>query len=190
MLDESNPGEGDILSGNPAEFDRLTIEVSELKERSDRLLSNWQRAQSDLQNFRRQTLQAQEETVLKANIAVLMSLLPVLDDLERATQSIPAELHSYSWMDGIWIIHKRLLAVMTAFGLEPIESEGEDFNPNLHQSVAESLGEDGKVIVEIQKGYTLQKRLLRPALVTVGKEIPKDLSKADASVTEPGSSSP
>lgn len=189
MVDENEQTEIDNNSQNITEIDRLTIELSELKERSDRLLSNWQRAQADLQNFRRQTVQDQEEAILKANATILTNLLPVLDDLERAIQSVPLELHSYSWMDGIWLIHKRLLAIMTAFGVEQVESEGGDFNPNLHQSVAESPGENGKVISEIQKGYTFQNRLLRPALVSVGKEPLEDHSKEGDAVIDPQDSS-
>ena len=166
MVDESERTEIDNNSHNITEIDKLTVELSELKDQSDRLLSNWQRAQADLQNFRRQTVHDQEEGILKANATILSNLLPILDDLERAIQSIPFELHSYSWMDGIWLIHKRLLAIMTAFGVELVQSEGRDFNPKLHQSVAESPGENGKVISEIQKGYTFQNRLIRPALVT------------------------
>ena len=189
MVDESEQTEIDNDSQNVTEIDKLTIELSELKERSDRLLNNWQRAQADLQNFRRQTVQDQEEAILKANAAILTNLLPVLDDLERAIQSVPLELHSYSWMDGIWLIHKRLLAIMTAFGVEQVQSEGDDFNPNLHQSVAESPGENGKVISEIQKGYTFHNRLLRPALVSVGKEPLEDHSKEGDAVVEPQDSS-
>ena len=189
MVDESEQTKIDNDSQHITEIDRLTIELSELKERSDRLLSNWQRAQADLQNFRRQTVQDQEEAILKANATILTNLLPVLDDLERAIQSVPLELHSYSWMDGIWLIHKRLLAIMTAFGVEQVESEGSDFNPNLHQSVAESPGENGKVISEIQKGYTFHNRLLRPALVSVGKEPLEDHSKEGDAVIDPQDSS-
>ena len=189
MVDKSEQTEIDNNSQNITEIDKLTIELSELKERSDRLLSNWQRAQADLQNFRRQTVQDQEEAILKANATILTNLLPILDDLERAIQSVPLELHSYSWMDGIWLIHKRLLAIMTAFGVEQVQSEGDDFNPNLHQSVAESPGENGKVISEIQKGYTFQNRLLRPALVSVGKEPLEDHSKEGDAVIDPQDSS-
>ena len=174
MVDESKRPEIDNNRENTTGIDSLKIELSELKERSDRFLSNWQRAQADLQNFRRQTVQDQEEGILKSNATILTNILPILDDLERAIQSIPSELHSYSWMDGIWLIHKRLLAIMTAFGVGLVQAEGEYFNPNLHQSVAESPGENGKVISEIQKGYTFQNRLLRPALVTVGKEPVED----------------
>ena len=189
MVDKNEQTEIDNNSQNITEIDKLTIELSELKERSDRLLSNWQRAQADLQNFRRQTVQDQEEAILKTNATILTNLLPILDDLERAIQSVPLELHSYSWMDGIWLIHKRLLAIMTAFGVEQVQSEGGDFNPNLHQSVAESPGENGKVISEIQKGYTFQNRLLRPALVSVGKEPLEDHSKEDDAVIDPQDSS-
>ena len=189
MVDESERTEIDNNSHNITEIDKLTVELSELKDQGDRLLSNWQRAQADLQNFRRQTVHDQEEGILKANATILSNLLPILDDLERAIQSIPFELHSYSWMDGIWLIHKRLLAIMTAFGVELVQSEGRDFNPKLHQSVAESPGQNGKVISEIQKGYTFQNRLLRPALVTVGKEPLEDHSKEGDGVIDPQDSS-
>lgn len=168
MVDEERITEEGTSSMGFSEADGLREELVELRERSDRLLTNWQRSQADLSNFRRQVAQEQEERSATAIATVLTNLLPVLDDLDRAIVTIAPELLSYSWMDGIWLIHKRLLVVMTAFGLEEIDSEGKEFNPNLHQSVAETGGEQGKVVSVLQKGYTFQKRLLRPSLVTVG----------------------
>jgi molecular chaperone GrpE len=96
-------------------------------------------------------------------------LLPVLDDLERALANVPGELTESPWVDGIKHIYRKLQAFLQAQGVSAIEAEGKDFDPNFHEAVMAVEGEEGKVIEEIQKGYKLRDRVIRPTRVAVGK---------------------
>ena len=102
-------------------------------------------------------------------MVLILNLLPVLDDLERAFNSLPAKLSELTWIDGIRLIFRKLQATLEAQGLSGIRSVGEEFNPAVHEAVTLGEGEEGKVIEELQKGYKLHDRVIRPALVMVGK---------------------
>ncbi len=93
----------------------------------------------------------------------------MLDDLELALSNVSTKLAGFTWVDGIVLIHRKLQAILESQGLERLETEGKDFDPNFHQSMTYADGEEGKIIEELQKGYMLHGRLLRPALVKVGK---------------------
>lgn len=99
---------------------------------------------------------------------LVLSLLPVLDDLERAMGNVPRELAGLTWIDGVQLIYRKLLATLEAQGVAPIEAVGQPFDPNLHEAVMRAPGDEGLVLSELQRGYTLQGRVIRPALVTVG----------------------
>ena len=100
----------------------------------------------------------------------MFSLLPVLDDLERALTSIPDHLAKLSWVDGIRLIERKLRATLESQGLSQIKALGEPFDPNLHEAVMHSKGKEGMVIEELQKGYQLHDRVIRPVMVVVGNE--------------------
>ncbi len=100
---------------------------------------------------------------------LLMSLLPILDDFERALDNVSIKLAGLTWVDGIRLIHRKLQAVLESHGISQIEALGNDFDPALHEAVLEEEGEEGKVIEELQRGYKLHERVLRPAMVKVGK---------------------
>ncbi len=162
---------GDSSTADAAEVDaaELSARVQELEERSQRYLANWQRAQADLQNFRRQVERDQEEMAQWASAALMQQTLSVLDDLERAFSTVPANLISLTWIEGVWLVYKKLEAMLVARGLEALEVEaGQTFDPNLHQAITEVDGVAGAVVEVVQRGYTVGGRLLRPALVTVG----------------------
>ena len=139
------------------------------KEKSEKYLANWQRAQADFVNFKRRSEQERADVVNYANSTLILNLLPVLDDLERALANVPAELAESPWVDGIRHICRKLQAVLQAQGVSVIEAEGKDFDPNFHEAVMAVEGEEGKVIEEIQKGYKLRNRVIRPTRVAVGK---------------------
>ena len=162
---------GDSSRADAAEGDaaELSARVQELEERAQRYLANWQRAQADLQNFRRQVERDQEEMAQWASAALMQQTLSVLDDLERAFSTVPANLISLTWIEGVWLVYKKLEAMLVARGLEALEVQaGQTFDPNLHQAITEVDGAAGAVVEVVQRGYTVGGRLLRPALVTVG----------------------
>jgi len=152
--------------------------LAEEKEMAARYLANWQRAQADYINYKRYTEQDKAETTKLANAILILNLLPILDDLERALNSVPAKIAEQTWLDGIRFIQRKFRAVLEAQGLSAIEAVGKAFDPHLHEAALYVEGEKGKVIQEIQKGYKLHDRVLRPALVMVGGQNPKPAGEA------------
>ena len=152
-----------------ANAEDLAARVQELEERAQRYLANWQRAQADLQNFRKQVERDQEELVQFASASLMQQTLSVLDDFERAFSTVPANLLPLTWIEGVWLVYKKLETLLIARGLEAVEaSPGQQFDPTLHQAISEVDGEADKIVDAVQRGYTAGGRLLRPALVTVG----------------------
>ena len=154
----------------PEEIESVKKALAE--EKSEKYLANWQRAQADLINYKRRSEQERAEVVNYANSTLILNMLPVLDDLERALGNVPDELAESPWIDGIRHIYRKLQAVLDAQGVSVIEAEGKDFDPNFHEAVMSVEGEEGKVIEETQKGYKLRNRVIRPTKVKVGEGAP------------------
>jgi molecular chaperone GrpE len=161
-------------------IDTLKSNLAEEKDKSDKYLANWQRAEADFSNYKKRAEQEKNDTANFANWALILNILPVLDDLERAVASLPQKLANLTWVDGILLIHRKLRAVLESQGLTEIEAIEKTFDPSLHEAVAHMEGKEGMVINEVQKGYKLKNKLLRPALVVVGKgKIEKAEQKAE-----------
>jgi molecular chaperone GrpE len=143
--------------------------LEEEKVKTGDYLANWQRSQADFINYKRRTEQEREEVVKFANATLMLSLLPVLDDLERALENVSDKLAGMTWVEGVELIYRKLRAILEASGLSEIKAVGETFDPNLHEAVMEVEGDEGKVVEELQKGYKLHDRVLRPTMVKVGR---------------------
>ncbi len=148
------------LEALAAERDRALAEKEETR---DRLL----RKQAEFDNYRKRMAREKDEIIQFAAMEIARSLLPVLDDFERAWKT-PAEGEEYR--KGIEMIYKRLYDSLVQAGLSPIDSVGKKFDPHLHQAVDTVKGdyEDHTVVEEFQRGYEFKGRLLRPAMVKVG----------------------
>ena len=151
------------------DIESLRKALEEEKARAEKYLANWQRAEADFINYKKRGEQEREEAVKLANAVLNLNLLPVLDDFERAFDSLPARLAELTWADGIKLIYRKLRATLEAQGLSEIKAVGEAFDPAVHEAVTQAEGEEGKVIEEVQRGYRLGDRVIRPALVVVGK---------------------
>jgi len=151
------------------DIEALKQALTEEKERSEKYLANWQRAQADLTNYKKRAEQEKIETVEFANSTLILNLLTIVDDLERAFDSLPSELEKFTWVEGIKFIYNKFKALLEAEGLTEIKSKGELFDPHMHEAIMHQEGEDGAVIEEIRKGYKLKGRVLRPSMVVVGK---------------------
>ncbi len=143
--------------------------LAEEKEKAGKYLANWQRSQADFSNYKKRIEQEKGEMVEFANSILILSLLPIVDDLERAFASLPQQLAKFSWIDGIRLSYNKLKATMEGQGLSEIKAKGDLFDPHLHEAVMSQEGEEGIVIEEIQKGYKLKDKVIRPSMVTVGK---------------------
>jgi molecular chaperone GrpE len=140
--------------------------------KADDYFAKWQRAAADLANMRRRHEQERQEYMKQANAMLIAELLPVLDSFDRALASMPPDLRELTWIDGIVLVERQLRLVLERAGLMPIEAEGKPFNPTEHEALLheESDKPEDTVIGELQKGYKLHDRVLRPALVKVAKK--------------------
>ena len=145
-----------------AEPETLEAQLDKARAEAQRYLANWQRSEADFSNYKRRVEQERGEAHRMANAALIINILPVLDDLERA-------LASLTWFDGIRLIYRKLLLVLENAGVRQIEAEGRTFDPRFHEAVMHGPGPEGKVVAEVQRGYKLHDRVLRPAMVVVGK---------------------
>ena len=154
--------------GCQEDTDSLKQALAAEREKAEEYLANWQRTQADFINYKRRNEQEGEESRKFVNSVLILSMLPVLDDFERALDSIDNNANQSEWIDGIRLIERKLRASLEAQGLTPIEAKGEAFDPHLHEAIRQSDGQDGIVLEEVQKGYRLYDRILRPAMVVVG----------------------
>lgn len=155
--------------------DSLKQALAEEKKKSEEYLANWQRAQADFINFKRRTEQERQDFNRFANANLILGLLPVLDDLERALSSMPpAKAAKHSWAEGIRLVERKFKTILEAQGLTPIKALGEPFDPNFHEAVRQDKGKEGIVVEELQKGYMMHDRLLRPSKVVVGNGLKED----------------
>jgi molecular chaperone GrpE len=172
-MTHQDPEEGLTREVEPevAEIDdveALKQALAEAKEKAEANLAGWQRAQADLINYKRRSKQEMEEVSQFANTTLMLSLLPILDDLERAFAAIPPRLAKAGWVDGIRLIERKLRASLEAQGLSQIKALGEPFDPYRHEAVRQDKGKEGVVVEELQKGYKFRNRVIRPAKVVVG----------------------
>jgi molecular chaperone GrpE len=152
----------------------LADQLAEERDKAQAYLASWQRAAADYQNYKRRVEQEREEMGRFSNAALIINLLPLLDDLERALQNVDARLAGLTWLDGVRLIHRKFQAVLEANGVSEIPTDGETFDPRVHEAIMFGEGEEGKVISVAQKGYKLGDRVLRPALVVVGQGAKKE----------------
>ena len=151
-------------------LEALKEQLAREKERAEANLASWQRSAADFQNYKRRVEQEREEIARLSNAALIINLLPLMDDLERALDSVDSRLAGMTWLDGLRLIHRKFQALLDMNGVTEIEADGQDFDPNIHEAVTFGEGEENKVIAVVQKGYRLGGRVLRPAMVVVGKK--------------------
>ncbi len=172
---ELPPADGDDNSSAPAsgaqaaEASGPGAELQKLKAERDSLLDRLARAQAEFENARRRASKEQQEFRDYAAADAIKPLLPVLDSFERALQvkSEPADFRS-----GVELIHKQLQDALAKIGVKAIPAKGEQFDPHVHEAiemVETSEAADHEVIEELQRGYKIKDRLLRPAMVKVAK---------------------
>jgi len=139
------------------------------EEKAEKYLANWQRSQADLENYIKRAEQEKLEIVEFANRMLILDLLPILDDFERALASVPVELDEQNWTKGIKLVYNNLKAVLETQGLAEIKAKGEYFDPYFHEAAGRVGGEEGIIIEEIRKGYMFKGKLLRPSMVMIGQ---------------------
>lgn len=163
--------EGVVGAGEDIEQDvgLLREALAREKEKARRYLINWQRTEADFRNYKRREEEEKKELLKMASSALVCDILPVLDAFDRAFKGVDPDDEKWSWIEGFRQIQHMLLDVLGKHGLSEVKCVGEVFDPQLHEAVAQSDGEEGLVVEEVRKGYWLKDRLLRAPQVVVGK---------------------
>ncbi|MDH7486276.1 MAG: nucleotide exchange factor GrpE [Anaerolineae bacterium] len=150
----------------------LKAELEAARAQADEYLDQWRRSAAQFSNYKKRVEREQSEFTKLANAALISRLLPILDDFERAFETMPHNLSGLTWIEGLALIHRKLQMTLAQEGLEVIETEGQFFDPQFHEAVtyedAEGF-EEGQIIGELQKGYKLGERVLRPSMVRVAR---------------------
>jgi molecular chaperone GrpE len=160
----------DVTIGDTAPVAEPSDQLSALTAERDQLQDLILRRQAEFDNFRKRVLREQNEMSEYASMEAVRALLPNLDDFERALKSAPEGPESAEFVKGVELIYHHLLESLKKLGLEPIETAGQKFDPNLHHAVEMKENgevEDGTILDEYQRGYHFKSRLLRPAMVKV-----------------------
>ena len=151
---------------------RPKLEVEERTDREQEYLDLLQRTQADFINYKRRVEREREEQAKFAKADLILKLLPVLDDLNRAREAMPPGVASTEWAGGIELIEKKLMAILEEEGVSRIEAEGKTFDPWEHEALSYDESdeyEEGKVKAVFKDGYRLNDRVIRPAQVAVSK---------------------
>ncbi len=149
--------------------------LEQTREQSDEHLRALQRSAADFANYRRRVEEEREGLSQFSNALLIGKLLAVLDDFDRALENVPKDIHE-GWVDGVRLVERKLRSLLEAEGVTQIEALGRPFDPNLHEAVVhEETADhpDNQVIGELQRGYRLRDRVLRPSLVRVANN-PKE----------------
>ncbi len=164
-LDEASEPEAAIAQMKADLKDR----VAEVESLNDRLL----RLHAEFENYKKRMARERSEFMKFANEALILEFLPVLDNLERAIAIAKSGTDAHGVAEGLDIILRLFQTTLEKAGVKPIEAVGNEFDPNLHQAVAQVESADGRdnvVVEEVQRGYLLEGRLLRPSMVKVSKK--------------------
>ena len=160
-----------------SELDALRAELEKAQAQTAEYLDGWQRARAEFANYKKRVEAEREELRRASNEALLIKLLPVVDDFERASQTLPEELADNPWVNGVTMILRKLHMILESENVSPIEAIGKSFDPQRHEAIVrEETREhpDGYVIEEIRRGYRLGERVLRPSLVKVASNTQKE----------------
>ncbi len=148
------------------------LELEETTAREKEYLDLLQRTQADFINYKHRVEQEREEQAKFAKADLILKLLPILDDFNRAQETMPPEIAKADWARGIELIEKKLMAVLEEEGVSKIEAEGKDFDPWEHEALSYEESdeyEEGRVKAVFSDGYRLNGRVIRPAQVAVSR---------------------
>ena len=148
-----------------SELEQLKVELDEIKEKYVRIVA-------EFDNFRKRTSRERIELIQTASKDVLVSMLEVLDDAERAQEQLQSSSNVDQLKQGVQLVFNKLKNILQAKGVKKMQAKGTEFNPDLHEAVAEvPAGKDmtGKVVDVVQDGYYLNDKIIRFAKVVVGK---------------------
>lgn len=168
---EGDPNPGDATAALMGAKSELDAVLKKTQEESKQLKERWLRAAADLENYRKRAAREREEVVQFGNERLLKEFLPVLDDLDRSLDAVTTtSADNTVLLEGLRMVSKKFLATLEKHGVSTFTVLGESFDPTRHEAVQQIYSGEvpaGAVATELRRGYLLNGRLLRPAMVAV-----------------------
>jgi molecular chaperone GrpE len=158
--------EGEAETGITSLEEQLAAATAQAAE----YLDGWQRARAEFANARKRLERERAEAYRNAAVDYARHLLPILDDFDRALGTVPDAIAADPWLEGLRLVRRKLEAILDNLNVERIDALGQPFDPNLHEALSlkeDSGAESGVVVEEVQTGYRIGDRVIRPALVNV-----------------------
>jgi molecular chaperone GrpE len=177
MEQEEPAVEAEVSAEEVDELTALRKELELVKGQEAEYLEGWQRARAELSNARKRFQREQERAYQNAKADLLVRILPIVDDFERAFVTLPEDQPRTGWVEGVQLILHKLRALLEQEGVAPIEAAGQEFDPFKHQALTHEPStevEEGHIIDEVQKGYQVADRVLRPSVVRVSSGPPPE----------------
>ena len=153
--------------------DQTPSELDEYKAKAEEYLNNWKRAAADFENYKKRQERESKELFEFAQQITVVKILPTLESLEQALRSAPEDEQFKNWSQGVFKIVQQLEKTLLEMGVEKIKTVGEKFDFQLHEAVeivdppVGGQGESGTIMEEVQSGYKLNNKVIRPAKVKV-----------------------
>lgn len=153
-----------------AEAPSLEDQLAEAKATAAANLEGWQRTLAEFANARKRMDKQRAEAYTSATADAASKLLPIIDDFDRAIANVPSTIATDGWFEGLRLIQKKLTGILENANIERIATVGQPFDPNVHEAILQEPSdehESGIIIRELQSGYKVGDRVIRPALVCV-----------------------
>jgi molecular chaperone GrpE len=166
-ISEGSPGDNETPESPDGQLSSLTAERDKLAAENADLQNRLKYARAEFENARRRAERERSEYLQFAAMDLMKDILPILDDFERA---LKVETADRNYAKGVELIYQRMSDTLKKLGLEPIETAGQKFDPNLHQAVERvetDEADDQSILGEFQRGYNFKRKMLRPAMVKV-----------------------
>jgi molecular chaperone GrpE len=177
-IEASSAEEEPVKEPEAEELEAMRAELEQTQAQAAEYLDGWQRARAEFANYKKRVEAERGELRQSSNEALLLKMLPVVDDFERAFQALPEDLEDIVWADGFAMIQRKLQSILESENVTPLEATGQPFDPEWHQAVLQeetSEYPDGYVSEEMQRGYLLGRRVLRPSMVKVAINHEKEI---------------
>ncbi|MCA9872064.1 MAG: nucleotide exchange factor GrpE [Ardenticatenaceae bacterium] len=170
----ASDGGNEQVSGEETAVTEPTLEeqLEAAKAEAAKNLDGWMRVQAEFANARKRMDKQRVEIHQRATADMAAKLLPVVDDFERAIETVPEAISSDGWFEGIQLVYRKLTTILEGMNVKVIEAVGQPFDPNHHEAIMQEASEEyesGIVTRELQKGYMLGDRVIRPSLVYVAE---------------------
>jgi molecular chaperone GrpE len=173
--DEAPEEQEEVTTSTEVEIDEIEVlksEIEDLYQKSEEYLEGWQRERAEFANYKKRMERERESLRFNITGNVIRGYLEVLDDLERALNNRPTDGDGASWAEGIELIYRKFVSTLEAEGVEPMQADGQQFDPNLHEAISQEPNEDmesGQIIEVVRNGYLIGERVLRPASVRIAQ---------------------